>query len=118
MAQARSVHPLSQPRIQILFSSHHSGGLGYRQTRYAHVVCPRDGHGSRIVASGRAGTGWKEPECLDTLAAAHAETGDFERAVKRETQAIQLANDVATKQVFRFRLKHYEQKNPYREPNL
>jgi hypothetical protein len=38
--------------------------------------------------------------------------------VKRETQAIQLANDVATKQVFRFRLKHYEQKNPYREPNL
>ncbi len=33
---------------------------------------------------------WQDPDCLDTLAAAHAETGDFAAAVKWETQAVKL----------------------------
>jgi hypothetical protein len=33
---------------------------------------------------------WKDPDCLDTLAASHAEAGDFAAAVKWETQAIKL----------------------------
>ena len=35
-------------------------------------------------------TGWKEVDYMDTLAAAHAEAGDFDSAVRRQTEAISL----------------------------
>jgi tetratricopeptide (TPR) repeat protein len=35
-------------------------------------------------------TRWQDPDCLDTLAAAYAETGDFPAAVKWQTMAIKL----------------------------
>jgi tetratricopeptide (TPR) repeat protein len=35
-------------------------------------------------------TGWKDPDCLDTLAAAYAEVRDFDSAVKWECRAIEL----------------------------
>jgi tetratricopeptide (TPR) repeat protein len=34
-------------------------------------------------------THWEDPDCLDTIAAAYAETGDFASAVKWQTQAIE-----------------------------
>ncbi len=55
-------------------------------------VCPDASfrNGRRAVADARKAcelTKWKDPACLDTLAAAYAETGDFDSAVRYEEQA-------------------------------
>ena len=36
---------------------------------------------------------WKEPCCIEALAAAYAETGDFDKAVKFQTQAINMKSE-------------------------
>jgi Flp pilus assembly protein TadD len=61
-------------------------------------------------------TGWKNPDFLDTCAAAYAEAGDFVRAVTCQTKAIDLASNESQKNDFRLRLKLYEAKQPYHEP--
>jgi len=50
--------------------------------------------------------------CLDTLAAAHAESGDFEKARQWEAKAIEMAPDPKE---FRSRMELYKQGKPYRE---
>ncbi len=62
-------------------------------------------------------SGWKQAYCLDTVAAAHAESGAFEAAVRWESKAIDLADDETEKDDYRKRLKLYEVKQPYRETN-
>ena len=59
-------------------------------------------------------TGWKQPNHLDTLAAAYAESGDFKHAVEWQTKAIDLADD-AQKDAFHARLQLYQAKKPYRD---
>jgi Flp pilus assembly protein TadD len=64
-------------------------------------------------------TGWKDPYPVTTLAAAHAETGDFDKAVEFQKKA--LAFPGITKEagkVGRKRLDLYERKMPYRDPAL
>lgn len=69
-------------------------------------------------------TQWKDPECLDTLAAASAESGDFDAAVKWETWAIdlkksqnRLTGDVPKESWMRDRLSLYRKRQPYHEPD-
>lgn len=57
----------------------------------------------------------KSAEFLDTLAAAYAESGDFDQAIEYEQQAISIAraNVIAD---FEARLKLYRGRQPYRQP--
>jgi eukaryotic-like serine/threonine-protein kinase len=61
-------------------------------------------------------TGWKEPGYLDTLAAAYAEAGQFEEAIRDQTRAL---GDPTFKARFgpaaRQRLKLYQQQKPFRD---
>lgn len=61
-------------------------------------------------------TGYK-PEFLDTLAAAHAEAGDFDEAVRRGQQFIDQSQHMPPEllQAAKQRLQMYQQRQPYRE---
>ena len=56
---------------------------------------------------------WKNPYSIDTLAAAHAEAGDFKRAVELQKRAISLA-PLADRSDMQRRLRLFEQGSPYR----
>jgi tetratricopeptide (TPR) repeat protein len=73
-------------------------------------------------------TRWQDPDCLDTLAAACAESGDFQSAIKWQTQAIRLvrrnvpsallkAQDIEGRRGVGFddRLAFYKSRRPTRE---
>ena len=59
-------------------------------------------------------TDWEEPRHLDTLAAAYAESGDFEQAVKYQEKALQLAPE-RKKAEFEQRLGLFKAGQPYRD---
>ncbi len=59
-------------------------------------------------------SGWKSYETLDTLAAAYAESGDFENAKKWQKKAVDLA-PIGKKPKLLTQLVLYEQGKPYRE---
>ncbi len=52
---------------------------------------------------------------MDTLAAAYAENGDFEKAREWQVKAIDLTPDKDKKREFQSRLELYKQKKPYRQ---
>lgn len=63
-------------------------------------------------------THWKDPSTLDTLAAAYAEAGDFDHAVKWETQFLALADLSAKDEADgKIRLALYQGRKPYHEAN-
>jgi tetratricopeptide (TPR) repeat protein len=80
--------------------------------------CPESEYrdGKEAVASATRAcelTGWSEPMCLDTFAAAKAEAGDFDAAVAWQEKAIGLLPDGAGKDDFRTRLALYRARKPY-----
>jgi tetratricopeptide (TPR) repeat protein len=61
-------------------------------------------------------THWKSPECLDALAAAYAEAGDYESAVKWQARAVGLLPmGDKTRAIYRRRMFIYEARHPYRD---
>ena len=61
-------------------------------------------------------THWNDPECLNSLAAACAEVGDYKSAVKWQARAVELLpRDDKNRAVFRRRMFIYEAKHPYRD---
>jgi tetratricopeptide (TPR) repeat protein len=61
-------------------------------------------------------TKWKGWADLDTLAAAYAEAGNFDKAVEFQQKALALVTKDAEKDGPRERLKLYRDRKPYREP--
>jgi tetratricopeptide (TPR) repeat protein len=59
------------------------------------------------------GTDWEDWQCLDTLAAAYAESGDFVKAVKWVQKAIAIARDEERLKL-ESRLELYKTEQPYR----
>jgi tetratricopeptide (TPR) repeat protein len=53
---------------------------------------------------------------LDTLAAAYAQTHQFDKAVSTQNEAIALLSSEVEKSDYKSRLKLYEDKTPYRQP--
>ena len=60
-------------------------------------------------------TAWKESNYFDTLAAAYAEAGDFDKAVEWQKKGMDLA-PAEKKADYETRLKLYQEKKPYRQP--
>ena len=88
----------------------------YNERAWIWATCPdatyRDGR--RAIESATracALTGWKNAAFLATLAAAHAEAGDFDAAVKWQTKA----NGLGSQAEDEVRLRLYREKTPYRE---
>ncbi len=84
------------------------------------ATCPDEKHrdGQKAVASATKAcelTKWNDPKYLETLAAAYAETGDFESAVKWQTKANDLRDNDEDKTDGESRLKLYQEKKPYRD---
>ena len=85
------------------------------------ATCPysavRDGpRAVGFAEKAAAATNRKDPNILDTLAAAYAEAGQFTNAVTVQKEAIALVQDAKMKGDFASRLKLYESSSPYREP--
>ena len=61
-------------------------------------------------------THWKRRDYIDTLAAAHAEAGDFASAIDSENQALQFS-EVSSREYedMKGRLRLYQHQQPYRE---
>ncbi len=60
-------------------------------------------------------TNWTRSDCVDTLAAAYAEAGDFSSAIDRQNQAMQLAGPSSEDYGgMKRRLRLYQDQKPYR----
>jgi tetratricopeptide (TPR) repeat protein len=92
---------------------------GYNARAWLYATCPdkkfRDGK-LAVESATRACdlTGWKEANKLAVLAAAYAETGDFDKAVKWQEKAIVLFIDSDDRKTGLDRLALYKDKKPYR----
>jgi tetratricopeptide (TPR) repeat protein len=92
----------------------------YANRAWLQATCPdatyRDGKQAAASATRACElTGWKDAAILDTLAAACAEAGEFETAVKWQNRALEGAKDTRSLTEQRARLALYEAKQPYRE---
>src|SRR5207247_6499984 len=62
-----------------------------------------------------AGTHRKDPNLLDTLAAAYAEAGQFTNAVGVQQEAMALQENSQERQIYASKLRLYQSKAPYRD---
>jgi tetratricopeptide (TPR) repeat protein len=96
---------------------------GYSSLAWLCATCPDEKirNGAMAVESATKACdldNWQDADDADTLAAAYAERGDFESAVKWQTKALELKLDVLSDkkpEELRARLELYKSGKPYRE---
>lgn len=95
--------------------------VSYNGLAWIEATCPdasvRDGR-TAVANAAKACqlTGWHSGECLDTLAAAYAECGDFTNAIIYEKRALAVRSlPPATQKSRRERLSLYEESQPFRD---
>ncbi len=92
---------------------------GHNAAAWVLATCPdaasRNGKQAVINATKACElTDWKNAGYLDTLAAAYAEAGDFEKAVEWQTKVLHLAGEQGS-DAYRARLELYKSGKPYHE---
>jgi tetratricopeptide (TPR) repeat protein len=95
-------------------------GAGYNNRAWLLATCPDEKHcdgKAAVTAATKACelSKWKNPDWLDTLAAAYARAGDFDEAAKYESQAIEHAPE-AQRSDMNARLELYRSGKAYQEP--
>ena len=90
------------------------------QRAWVWATCPNANYrdGKKAVEEARLAcelAGWKEASALSSLAAACAEAGDFDAAVRWQTRAGGLVPDGEDRSKYEARLKLYRATRPYRE---
>lgn len=102
----------------------HDDDVSYSRRAWIWATCSDEAvrDGKRAVESATEAcklTSWADPTCIDVLAAALAETGDFAGAVRWQQEAVRLAtNKPKVLQAYRERLTLYQQRKPYRENSV
>jgi len=97
-----------------------SYALAYYRIAWLRATCPnskyRDGNDAVFKASKACElTQWKHWHFLETLAAGYAEQGDFEKAIKWQAAAIELAATESEKKDSNARFEIYKAGKPYRD---
>ena len=92
----------------------------YNARAWLWAVCPNEKYrdGKRAVESATRAcelSEWKEAYYLGTLAAAYAESGEFDKAGEWQVKANTLYTDAEVRKKGEDRLKLYKDKKPYRE---
>jgi tetratricopeptide (TPR) repeat protein len=99
-----------------------SRGRAKTSRAWLRATCPNAAfrNGQQAVEDAKAACNlcdWREWDYIDTLAAAYAETGDFDSAIKFEQRAISKAKKDANTKGAQQRLALYQQHKPYRDGN-
>ncbi len=95
-------------------------GPAYNGRAWLWATCPNEGSrdGKRAVESALRAcelSDWKDPADIDTLAAAYAEAGDFDKAVESQVKATNLLTDDRKTKDYQGRLDLYKKEKPYRD---
>lgn len=113
LALAELTHIINlHPRI-------HTDALARSSRAWLYATCPEPAfrNGQQAVADASMACkidSWDTWDYIDTLAAAYAETGDFEKALKFEQKAMRKTKDADTIKGMQERLALYQQHRPFR----
>ena len=93
--------------------------LALNSRAWLRATCPDAGfrNAQQAIADAKAAckiTYWSKPDHIDTLAAAYAEAGDFDSAVRFEQRALAREHNEADRKGYEYRLSMYQAHHPFR----